>query len=145
MKPIPRVRMFDRPDRVRPVDSAAMQFAIEKLAPIDKLEPRSGAIIARDVEPLIMRLMGAHSARSGRTGADDVALRDRLAAAWLAVAEGLDELEATVLEAEARDRAAAAGKQPGAATAASKTKDKSMRDVVGDINKANQEFWASPK
>lgn len=146
-----RVHMFGEPVRARTADSAALIFAIEKLAPIEKLQASSSSTIACDVEPLITRLRTAHGARIDRTGADEIALRDRLAAAWQTVAEGLDELEATVLEAEAVDRAAARpkGADAPASPVSSKTTDRgkptSMATIVGDINKANQEFWAPQK
>jgi hypothetical protein len=156
-----RIRMFDRPARLRTADqAAALLFPIEKLAPIAKLgpgsadarDPVSPAAIARDIEPLVVRLVGEHSKRIPRTGADDVAMRDRLATAWQVVAAALDELETTVIAAEELERTAAAAKATAIerkAAGSSKTTDRgeptSMREVIGDINKANSAYWDAQK
>lgn len=163
-----RIYTVDNLARRRALDSALLKFAVEKYTPVDKLEPGDPASIARDIEPLIGRLMYVHDRHKDRTGAEGVAMRTRLETAWAALAENLEQLEVEVLAAEALERDSAASeaasiqrRAAGAAGAAtpSKTKDRGSPVMSapltfgkpgqavkpGDINKANTAFWDSQK
>lgn len=136
---------MNKPIRVRVHDSAppAGTFADKT---IEKLTAGDPANIGRDVERLTARLLNVHHARRHRTAAEELALRDRLGAAWNTAAKTLDMLERAVLEAEGIDRKLAAPTVPFAAPMGKTTdvrKGTSMADIIGGISKANREFWKS--
>lgn len=98
---------------------------------IEKLTPGDPTIIGRDVERLIARLLNTHHARRHRVAAEELALSDRLGAAWITVATTLDALDRVVREAEGMDRKIAAPTVPFATAAASKSKDNSATAAAG--------------
>jgi hypothetical protein len=123
---------MDKRIRVRIYDAVAGRFA----KPIDNFTPGEPANVGREVERLIGRLATVYGARKDRTAVSEIDLRGRLALAWDTAAHALDSLEGVVREAEEVDRKSAA---PTIAGGPRKTKD--ARDVVGDMNRANSEFW----